>query len=809
MRKNALISKLWAKYFDPNLDLRLQVFHLLLFAGTATGVIIAIVSAAQRVPLIAVVFNLLPSAMAILMLNIVGKKLSLRACCWISVIFVFMVAFPIQFFATGGYRGGTPSFFIFAFIFTAILFEKLERAIVLAALFIIYVGCCLIAFFYPGAVTYFDTEADYVSDIIIGVIVAGVLLMFVIMLHNRMYRVRETQIRELNRELEAANDAKSRFLANMSHEIRTPLGVVLGRNEIILRDAKDPHILECGRRIETAGKTLHAMISNVLDMSAIEKGKREVKTELYDTFELIDSVCVMGEESTAKRGLSFTVSVDEGLPRKLVGDLGRVRQIVSNLLSNAAKYTETGGVALFFFAMPTECAADGERIILRVTVADTGVGIKSEELPLLFNAFERAEKPSGKYTEGTGLGLAIAKEYAELIGGRIKAESELGKGSVFTLEVEQAVSDRNPVGRIAPGHRPEQSEAGRDSDGFIAPGCSVLLVDDSRENLQTMKLLLDRTLLRVDAVSSGEACIEAVRDTRYDVILMDYMMPGMDGLATLRHLHQRPGFNTPVLAVTANVVTGVREKLLEEGFSAYLSKPVLWPDLQKALMALLPGDSVTVHKANSVTWLADEDKDRLAEELSGFGVSLDDGLRFLGGDIALYGRLASFLLESFVAAKNEACEKVKNKDWKGLYHCVHSLKSRARGIGANRLSETAAKLEELCGKADGEYITALLPVLYVEWERARDGLGAFVSELEKLLPEAERKPPPSCEELIVLLKYNRQPDAMEALALMIEAETEPKKAAQLREIRKKVYEIEFREAERLLSLFMEDVKHGE
>jgi signal transduction histidine kinase/CheY-like chemotaxis protein/HPt (histidine-containing phosphotransfer) domain-containing protein len=793
------------KLFGKHLEFRVRLFNIMAIAGIVISILSVITCFINGEGLLPMVASGVTTFIALGLLIYATRTGKYQRSYTITVVAIFLVFFPLIFLEGGGYSGAMPYYFIFAVIFTIFMLEGPKALIMAGIELACYIGLCLFAFYNPESITWLPTERAEFFDIVLGFTVVSIALGITMFLHFRLYNRQQKDLESARETALAASEAKSRFLANMSHEIRTPINIMLGMNEVIMRDSGDPHVVDCGRRIGDAGQMLLSLISNILDMAVIEKGKHEIKEEPYETAGLIASLRAIGEDSVRRRGLAFHLIVDESLPCVLFGDLNHLRQIGSNFLSNAAKYTERGTVTLSFSSAPAAETHGGNKILLRVAVADTGAGIKKEDIPFLFDSFTRADTISNKYIEGSGLGLAIAKEYAERMGGRIQVESEWGKGSVFAVEVEQEIIDPSKVGkwqiRVA-----ERPRARTDAGGFVAPGCSVLIVDDNRENLQAMNLLLSRTLMRADMAESGAACIKAAKSARYDVILMDYMMPGMDGAETLRRLRELPGFDTPVLAVTANVVTGAKEKLLGEGFSAYLPKPVMRPDLEKALLAFLPEASVAACEADSGAPVSEEFLHHLSGILSGYGVELPDGLRYLGGNVAQYGKLASFFIENHKTGSSEISRLAEQNDWAAMRYPTHSLKSRARAMGANRLSATAAKLESLCETepCDGEYMAALLLVLHMEWERARDGLSAFVSAWSAACPKADEPDshPVNLEELLSLLKLNRQPDALDALERMIEMANPPTIAERLREIRQMVYEVEFREAERLLTCIM-------
>ena len=785
------------------MDFRVRLFNVLAMAGIVVSLAAAAASPVVDGNSVNFIAYLASSVLAAAILWYSTKSGRYQLCYLITIIAIFMIGFPVFFFMSGAYYGTMEYFFIFAVVFTVFMLEGTRAVVVAAFQLLLYVGVCLYAY-YRYAPTEDDTSALFIIRAgVFGFVTVSIALGFVVFMHFRLYNRQQAELEQSKKKAEEASEAKSRFLASMSHEIRTPINVMLSMNDVILRDSTDPHITDCGRRISNAGQTLLALISDILDVATIEKGKLEIKEERYETAVLILALCSIGEVSATKRGLSFRVDVDESIPRGLFGDMVRIRHIISNFLSNAVKFTQRGSVTLSFSAMAADGAENENKTMLRIAVADTGMGIEKENIPLVFSAFMREPAESFEFIEGSGLGLAIAQEYAGLMDGRIDVESTKGRGSVFALEIVQDVCENTPIGKWENYRWPEPAGSRMDDGGFIAPGCNVLVVDDNLENLFAMKSQLYRTMMRVDIATGGAECLEAVAKTRYDLILMDYMMPVMDGVETLRRLREIPGFDTPVIALTANVIAGVKEDLLDKGFALYLPKPVLWSDLKNALTSHLPDELITEIRTSQNPYITEREKEALAGELSAYGVEFFDGLRYMSGDVALYGKICAFFCENYSRNRSEVDRVAGQSDWAGMKYIAHSLKSRARAIGANNLSATAAKLEVLSEAGDGVYITATLPVLHLELERVHDGLSAFAGKLDALLPKEDSQNAPlvSFDELLSLLKVNRQLDALDALDILLAAENDPTRQECLREIRQKVDEVEFAEARRLLGEF--------
>ena len=408
---------------------------------------------------------------------------------------------------------------------------------------------------------------------------------------------RKTQENErLAREKEIADrssQAKSEFLANMSHELRTPMNAVLGMNEMILRESDDPEIRAHAADIDNAGRNLLSIINDILDFSRIEAGKMEIVPVDYDISSTINDVINMCMMLAKRKHLTVAVHVDPAIPAGYHGDELRIRQILTNLLNNAVKYTKVGGVSLAVDADGRE----GDTVKLRFTIKDTGIGIKEEDIPRLFRKFDRLDLAQNRTTEGTGLGLAICYRLAELMGGEISVESIYGKGTAFTVVLPQIAISREPIGNFEERYKKVQAVAAKKNykAAFRAPMAEILSVDDNKMNLRLLHGLLKKTQVKITDAVSGAEMLEKLRQNHYDLVLLDHMMPEMDGIEALhraKELDGNPLQHTPVIALTANAIAGSREHYLAAGFDGYLSKPIKTKELEKTLMKFLPPEKV-------------------------------------------------------------------------------------------------------------------------------------------------------------------------------------------------------------------------
>lgn len=489
-------------------------------------------------------------------------------------------------------------------------------------------------------------------------------------------------------EAETANMAKSSFLANMSHEIRTPINAILGMNEMILREEKDPAIRGYAGNIQASGNSLLSIVSDVLDISKIESGKLEIIPVDYEVNSLISDCCNMAAGRAKAKELELLVECADNVPMKLCGDETHIRQIIMNLLTNAVKYTEKGTVKLIVSGRFT----DGG-FVLKVDVSDTGIGIAEENLPQLFTQFQRFDLQRNRNIEGTGLGLSIVKRLCDLMSGTITARSVLGSGSTFTVELPQKVVDSTPCGGVNLNY-----SAGAEHEyhhSFEAPEAKILAVDDLPVNLLVIANLLKETRIKIDTAGSGRECLDKCSQQKYDLILMDHMMPEMDGVQTFEKLHgdkSSPNFETPVIMLTANALAGMREQYMDVGFADYVSKPVRGAKLEEAIRRNLP-ESLIKPASPEIP------AEAVSTEPSGFAdicgavpeLNVNAALQYCCGSAELLNDLLHDFTENDHFSDLKAA--FEEKRWEDYRRHAHSLKSTSLMIGLTGLSERARASE--------------------------------------------------------------------------------------------------------------------
>ena len=546
----------------------------------------------------------------------------------------------------------------------------------------------------------------------------------------------------------AANEAKSNFLANMSHEIRTPINAVLGMNEVILRECQDEKILEYARNIEGAGRTLLSLINDILDFSKIEAGSMEINEADYDLSSVLNDVFNMVNLKAQQKSLELKFNVDETIPDTLYGDETRIRQIMVNVLNNAIKYTREGSVEFNIKGIEND---DG--ITLIIVVKDTGIGIKKEDIASLFDKFKRLDMEKNKTVEGSGLGLAITHSLLELMDGTIEVESEYGKGTTFIITVPQGVRSSSGIGdfkaRIATAARKEYTYR----EKFTAPDACILVVDDTPMNHVVIRELLKKTKIGIDSAGSGAECIKMQHEKKYDIIFLDYRMPEMDGIETLKAIKADEGSankDTPVIILTANAISGARESFLKAGFEDYLSKPIESEKLEDTIIRFLPEEKVVLNED-----AADKNDDNADELIKGeYGfldnfekINKDEGLKNCG-NAESYLNILKVYYDSAAFTRENITTSFGSGNIKDYTSYVHSLKSTSRTIGATSLSELAKKLEDAGNNQDIKTIDELTPKLLEMHMEVEEELSKVFNEGSKESDQAGEKPPISESQLI-------------------------------------------------------------
>ncbi len=533
------------------------------------------------------------------------------------------------------------------------------------------------------------------------------------------------KIRKLNKEYEKAkdeavraNEAKSLFLSNMSHEIRTPINAVLGMNEMILRESSDEQLLSYAQNIQSAGKTLLFLINDILDMSKIESGKMEIVKVEYEPANVIMDLWNVIFLRAQEKGLALEFSLDETMPKTLYGDDVRIKQIVTNLLTNAVKYTPQGRIDLY---ASYERAGQGQ-INLILSVKDTGMGIKKEDMGKLFESFQRLDEEKNRNIEGTGLGMNITMSLLKLMDGDMKVESEYGKGSAFTVTIPQKVVCDEPTGSFAEIRSRQEQNHLKKQQTFEAPEASVLVVDDNEMNRKVFQSLLKRTKMKITTADSGKRCLELVKQEHFHMIFMDHMMPEMDGIETLHAIQNLSGFpneGTPIIVLTANALSGAREAYLKEGFADFLTKPIDGDLLEQTVAKYLPEN--LIQRATDPEQKTEKDSIPVdGNDFLTYGISVENGITHAKGDWEMYLELVGMFLRE--KEKQDTMQQfVSAKNMKDYAIWVHGLKGNARTLGADALADIAYEHEMKSKAQDDAYVNEHWGGLLAVWNRTLEG----------------------------------------------------------------------------------------
>ena len=553
----------------------------------------------------------------------------------------------------------------------------------------------------------------YKSDNEIGLLADSIRMMEKQLKEYIEYIRKQTESERIAKETAInASRAKSDFLANMSHEIRTPINAVLGMNELILRETENDNIRGYAVNIRNAGNTLLSLINDVLDFSKIEAGKMEIIPVRYDLAMLLVDLRIMISERAEQKDLTFELRANPSMPKFLYGDNMRLKQCILNLLTNAVKYTQKGGIT--FSVDFSYIEDDDSSIMLHISVKDTGIGIKPKDIQKLFAPFERIEEQRNRTIEGTGLGMSIVKRTLDMMGSKLSIESEYGKGSTFSFAVRQKIAENIPLGNLNEAQKKSVAEASNYKETLYAPKARILFVDDTPMNLQVVQGLLKHTGITLDTAESGAKTLQKVLQNEYDILFIDHRMPVMDGIETLHAINGLQGskcLGKPCIALTANVISGARELYLKEGFTDYLSKPVVPAELENMIRTYLPPEYIEQVPENEKDDGAKEKDDSEKESFPQMkGINIEAAIHNCGSAQLLREMFTTFYSE--IDSKEKLLtEFLNNSDFENYRIKVHALKSESRLIGAIELSEEARKLEEAANEKKEAEILEKNPVL--------------------------------------------------------------------------------------------------
>ena len=577
---------------DQNMDRQERLFRLLAtigLCGLVAAIVNGIVIGENKTNIISLVIAFFVFV-TIIYCSIIYHKVQLGAVITGAVI-IYLVL-PFNFLTSGGIYGGAPIYLLFGLVYVCLVVEGKVKYLFLVSSFIISLGCYYIVYSNPALASIHTLEVAYINSLM-SLMIVGIMICGMILFQNAIFRSENEVSKKQKQEIEELNRSQNRFFSSMSHEIRTPINTIIGLNEMILRENVSDEVAADAANIQVASKMLLALINDFLDMSKIESGKMDIVPVTYDVGDMLSDIVNMIWIRAKEKGLEFHVDVDQAVPAKLYGDEVRIKQILINVLSNAVKYTQAGSVTLSIQSKGNQAGYAQ----ISYSVTDTGMGIKQENIQYLFDAFKRVNDGENRYIEGTGLGLSIVKQLVELMGGDIAVNSVYTKGSNFIITLPQKIASDAKIGNFNLETKHANGAREHYKQSFEAPDAHVLIVDDNETNLMVAEKLLRDTKVQVDSVTSGDECLKMTIRNRYDVILMDHLMPGMDGIECLHKIREQiDGLNknTPIVILTANAGSENQAIYRKEGFDGYLTKPVNSVELEAELLKHLPKEIVNM-----------------------------------------------------------------------------------------------------------------------------------------------------------------------------------------------------------------------
>ena len=705
-KNKKIISKLIYKHFLSNESpLEYRVLSLVLIFGIVAEIISLVIRIIEGISVFSTlaVIAMLATTSLLFVLHILSKlpKYSIP----IALFFICDILFPLIFFTNGGVNSGLIGYFVLCIILHFFFLSGKQLFIMLSIQTLIILGCYTIGLFFPHLVKPFTNDIVRYIDIIHTILIAGFLSGFIIKIQSAICEAEKAKV-------EAATKTKADFVANISHEIRTPLNAIIGLGELELaKDLPNDTLLNL-EKMNSSGRILLGIINNLLDISKIESGSFELINDEYNTANLINDVVNLNIVNIGRKNVTFKLEIDENIPSQLYGDELRIKQILNNLLSNAIKYTKEGYVLLKVFCINKE-----NKAFLIFTIEDSGIGIREENISKLFSAYQQVDSKINRTIEGTGLGLSICKNLVELMDGTVTIKSEYGKGSSFTTEIPQDITNISPIGREIAGSLTNfcfttEKRDRRKSVRITMPYGKVLVVDDVSTNLDVAKGMLEPYHLSVDCVFSGKEAIILLQneDIKYDAIFMDHLMPEQDGIDTVKiirnEINSQYARNVPIIALTANAIIGNEEMFLANGFNDYITKPIDAAKLDIALHKWVRNKE----KENSLEWapLIEKLKETTIKKTEVSpprirGVDLDEGLKRMGNKEATY----NLILSSFIKNMPALLDKIRDfrpSEIKNYILNIHGIKGSSYGISANEIGKEAETLEMAAKIGDIETI---------------------------------------------------------------------------------------------------------
>lgn len=714
-----IIRRCCSYLFRQELDVRHKLINIALIVSLLTQIpmfVVTVFFVTGTESIVVCVLAFLVTLACLYILNKFYNSDILKLC---FCIFGNFIVFPILYCTCGGYLGGALVWLVCGAIYTLLLCKGRTAWVIFTINMLLDCALVILQIRIPGLVTGIPEGLEGTIDLVQCVILVGVILGVVIRYQTRLYEqqqletlARDAELQEANAILRKADKAKSEFLSKMSHEIRTPINAIVGMDEMILRESREDNILTYASSIDSAGHTLLTLVNDILDLSRISAGRLELIEGEYELYPLLIDCYNMVWTTVQDKGLQLTFENDPEIPERLIGDSMRLKQCIVNLLTNAVKYTSHGSVSL---KLEQEVRGDRD-ILLKVSVTDTGAGIAPEDIETLYESFRKLNDSESIGISGVGLGLPITKSLIDMMHGTINVKSSRGIGSTFTIEVPQRVADTEErIGSFSERYADYTGVASGYEASFTAPDAAVLIVDDIQMNLNVIKALLKHTLIKPDTAISGQEALALASAKHYDLIFLDHMMPGMDGvevLQKLRDMKKSPSADSPVIVLTANAILGAKEQYIAKGFTDYIAKPVRSSELERLLVKYLPQELVrTAEGAQSAVRINAVMPVENSSGTDPHALWIKNNFDFL--DVAtgiancadssdvLIGVLQEMTRQTVTDSLENAYAM---SDWKNYAIFVHAMKGTLRVIGYPELAERAFALEKASKAEDADTV---------------------------------------------------------------------------------------------------------
>ena len=747
------------KFFSPDLPIDLVLFNIITIVGFIGGVITIpfnIINGMSGILTAVIIVSVVIDAVCIYMANYMNRlKNSTIAVCFV----VGIALFPVMFFVTGGINSGMVCWFSMGLIFIFMLLDGMDFLFMLLTDVAIIIGCYVISYYHPEYVVSLQTKQsvffDVVQSMMISAFALGSIIKFQRSIYEKLYRQaainnddlleKTLQAKKAEKQAQIATEAKSNFLANMSHEIRTPINTIMGMDEMILRETSEQVVEEYALDIKTASQNLLSLINDILDITKIESGKLGIVKGEYDFMSLMHDVLNNVVLRAKEKNLELKLNIASNIPCNMLGDDIRIKQVLTNIITNAVKYTQEG-----YIEITATCKKSfGEYVELTFSVKDTGIGIKPEDIKRMFESFERLEVNRNRNIEGAGLGMPITQNLLKMMGSTLNVDSTYGEGSTFSFTISQEVVNPEPIGDFE--QKLKQLTSNYEySTSFEAPNATFLVVDDNAMNRKVFVALLRDSKVKVVEAENGYDCLQLIKNQHFDMIFLDHMMPGMDGVETFKAMAKLEGnkcLGTPVIALTANAIAGAKERYLTLGFHGFLSKPVVPAQLEKTIRDFLPESLLEYHEPDAKD---EARKNRVKKiELPDIeGIDWDYALLHFPDTNMVFQTAVDFY-DSIMFERDEILRYYKDIDSGNTLEDyrikVHAVKSMANTIGATALGGLAKTCEFAAKDNNIDRIKAITPILIEELEIMHDRLKVLSSDVEK--PKLE-----DIDELFALLE---------------------------------------------------------